>query len=582
MSAFTTSPGPLTRLRSLGLSFLLLGALPARAQAPVLTTFSPVRNALAAPRAANVALTFSQPISVATANNVRVFSAQRGGQLNRIGSGVVSGGGTNTLTFDPTTDFRPGETVRVTVPPTVQGTNGQATAGSVHQFTTAVGGTGTGTFVAPAVGAEVSVGPGPRSVVMGDVDGDGDLDLVAAIPDSTVSVRFNDGSGHFSGSVSLRVGVNAVDVVLGDIDGDGDLDLVTATENGTNSLSVRMNTGGGTFSSSTNVPVGGQPAAVMLADIDGDGDIDLLVANHDTDKVSVRVNDGLGNFSGTQDIVLSPRSQTPLAIVVGDMDGDGDLDLLTANYSAGLAIVCFNDGSGVFGIPIKIRVGGQPASLVVGDVDGDGDLDFVVSNATRKVDVQINNGSGVFTSGPSVNVGNVGSNFGIELGDLDADSDLDLVVTGLDSSKVVVLLNDGTGSFSSGTYVSVGNRPLGITLGDVDGDGDLDLLTANFSDNTVSVRLNGGTGPTGTAADAVASPPNVFRAYPTPASADATVHLTNAPANQSLTVLDAVGRRVAILPTDGTGAATLPAHTLAPGLYVVRTLAGRTARLVVE
>ena len=172
----------------------------------------------------------------------------------------------------------------------------------------------------------------------------------------------------------------------------------------------------------------------------------------------------------------------------------------------------------------------------------------------------------------------------LTLGDVDADGDLDVLVTYTDNDPiaphpggVAVCPNDGTGHFSRGQYMPVGRGPASTAMADLDGDGDLDLLTANTIDNSVSIRLNGGTGPTRLTAEVPAAA--AFNAYPTPAPATAPIRLTGAAAYQQLTLLDAVGRRRLLLPTDATGAATLPAGTLAPGLYLVRTPDGRTTRL---
>ena len=119
------------------LSGLLLGA---QAQ-PTVTSTSPARNATAAPRPSNVALTYSQPINSATAATVRVFSQQAGGR-KALTSASASG---NVLTLDPAQDFKPGETVFVTAPATVLGTGGTAAVPYVYQFTTQAG-VGPGTF----------------------------------------------------------------------------------------------------------------------------------------------------------------------------------------------------------------------------------------------------------------------------------------------------------------------------------------------------------------------------------------------------------------------------------------------------
>ena len=111
---------------------------------------------------------------------------------------------------------------------------------------------------------------------------------------------------------------------LRDIDGDGDLDLLSgASSYSVNTVSVRLNNGAGIFSGTQEVTVNGSPSSLATADVDGDGDLDLLTANPENNTVSIRLNNGLGTFSGTYYVTVAA---TPLSIDAADIDGDGDLD----------------------------------------------------------------------------------------------------------------------------------------------------------------------------------------------------------------------------------------------------------------
>ncbi|RZK49808.1 MAG: hypothetical protein EOO59_16240 [Hymenobacter sp.] len=131
-------------------------------------------------------------------------------------------------------------------------------------------------------------------MALGDVDGDGDLDLLATgYSDNLVSVRLNGGdatgtaSGVFSNGSDVRVGNNPIAVALGDLDGDGDLDLVTANSLGT-SASVRLNGGAGTFGGGSTLATTANPRNVVLGDVDGDGDLDVVLCG--SNVVSVQPN----------------------------------------------------------------------------------------------------------------------------------------------------------------------------------------------------------------------------------------------------------------------------------------------------
>ena len=492
------------------------------------TGLSPTRNQRNVAAASNVAVTLSQALqnTAATRGAVQVFSSQRGGQL-RDGARATTTLSGNTLTLDPANDFKPGETVFVTTTTAATGISALTlSSGKVHQFTVATDRSGQGVF---AGGTDPAIGTGPIGVAVGDVDGDGDLDFVTAngnvngtLTSSTVSVRLNGGdatgsnTGTFSNGSDLAMAGNPRSIALGDVDGDGDLDLVVANSNGAN-VSVRLN-GGDATGSNTGVFGGGSevstvalPRNVVLGDVDGDGDLDLVTANASGPTVSVRLNGG--DASGSNTGVFSNGSEVgvgnSITVALGDVDGDGDLDLVAANNSTtGTVSVRLNGGNasgsntGTFSNGSEVSIGSGPRGVALGDVDGDGDLDLLAANnADGTVSVRLNGGDGLgggtgtFSNGSDPAVGS--SPITMNLADVDGDGDLDLVTAnGIASGTVSVRLNGGnaagggTGVFSSGSTVTVGNTPRAVALGDVDGDGDLDLLAANASGTTVSVRLN--------------------------------------------------------------------------------------------
>ena len=424
---------------------------------------------------------------------------QRGGlRTGRSGTTTVNG---STVRFQPTFSWQPGETVQTVLTTTVQNSAGLfLSRPRVQQFTAATAG-GSGRF---APGSDVST-TFTESIATADLDGDGDLDLLTAqYHGNSVNVQFNNGAGQYAFSSSVVVGLalvsNPFSVSTADLDGDGDIDFVTANNDAVlHSASVRFNDGTGHFSGGSELFVGSNPVAVTTADVDGDGDLDVLVANSGpgSNSVSVRFNTGSGTFSGGSEAQVGPG---PQSIAMGDVDGDGDLDLLTTSYGTfgnppGTTVsVRLNNGSGTFAGTREVPVADRPFSIATADVDADGDLDFlsVSSAAVGLVNVRVNDGTGRFTNGPDVPVG--AYPHGVTTGDVDGDGDLDLLTanytTGTSGGGTVsVRLNDGSGGFTGGSEVPTATGPWCVVTGDVDGDGDLDLLTGNFP-GTTSVRLN--------------------------------------------------------------------------------------------
>ena len=480
---------------------------------PTIRALSPSANASTVSRSSSVTVTCNQPLNVASTAGLQVYSSLRGGQ--RIGASGNTSITDNTLSFLPSAyDWQPGETVQVSVTNRITATDGQMLAAPrVFQFTTATGGTGRGRLIPPAANPDPAVGASPGSVALGDVDGDSDLDVVTANINNSVSVRLNEGlhSGNFvspATGAELAVGSNPLQVLLADVDGDGDLDLLVLNANYglDGNVSVRLNNGQGTFTPSAITPSVGlsyNPGKMAVGDIDGDGDLDLLVGTRGS-TINVRINSGLNSGSFTPSAAM-PDVQvysSPACVALGDLDNDGDLDLVATNNDYSYVSVLLNRGlhSGTFpSVSSTPSVGTYPTSLALGDLDGDGDLDLLVGSGsgTNTASVLLNNGlhSASFVAGPGDVYADV-SPIHVALGDLDADGDLDAVTANTSSNNVSVRFNGGLKEFQFGGYdsdfnFSVAGRPAALALGDVDGDGDLDVVTANsFPGGTISVRLN--------------------------------------------------------------------------------------------
>ncbi|MHC4946173.1 MAG: FG-GAP repeat domain-containing protein, partial [Planctomycetota bacterium] len=314
-------------------------------------------------------------------------------------------------------------------------------------------------------------GTSTLDLVLGDLDQDGDLDIVEANLAEPTRVWINEfrTQGTFIDSGQVLGSGNTFSVALGDVDRDGDLDLVCGNVGAPNRLWLYDKATGEYFDSG-QFPGVGDAVSVELADVNHDGSPDLIAGNLGQPN-EIWFNDGAGTliYSGQ-----TWGSNNTMSIAVGDVNRDGNLDIIEGIHEKSNRL-WLNDknNKGTFIDSGAIPGKSSTTSLALVDVDGDGDLDLAEGNHEKPNRIMLNDGEGNFKfSGQKLGDGKTVS---LIFKDMDGDSDVDLVSGNLEEPNRV-WQNDGTGKFVDSGQVLGVNKTTRMAFGDLDCDGDLDIV----------------------------------------------------------------------------------------------------------
>ncbi len=316
------------------------------------------------------------------------------------------------------------------------------------------------------------------TIMLGDLDNDGDLDLVGN------KVFINDGNVNFKEAVSLSMLWG--DIALGDLNGDSFLDIIIAgsVEN-KRMVKIYLNNGRAGFSETKNSIIGVRDPTIKLFDADMDGDLDLFLVGYSEHRNITKLYLNQGNAVFVESFKTLFPEYGGATVAIGDLDSDGDSDIVMGNYET--LDIYNNNGDGEF-IKLKhTKIDPSCSYVVMSDIDNDGDNDLILSNAEtymNKLNIYLNNGSAVFTKVTPDEFAGMRIYY-IAVADINSDLNQDLIVYGNGCTKI--LINEGRLRFVEYALNSL-MRTEKIVFGDINGDSFIDMVA-----NGNKIYINKGT-----------------------------------------------------------------------------------------
>jgi hypothetical protein len=350
-------------------------------------------------------------------------------------------------------------------------------------------------------------GEKPYVALAGDLDGDDRTDLVVADElGDKIFVFINNGLAglrppatyEIGPRASFPIGVYPTGGALADFNHDGALDVVTADYHG-NAVSVLLNTGTGALGPSANYPTT-QPAEtsnLAVGDLNGDGNVDVVATNPLASSVSVLLGRADGTLAPAVNLPVGTGTSEPYSVAIADFDHDSRADVAIADSRRGRIVVRRGNGDGTFQPEVLYVVGGTaPYILISADIDRDGNADLVTANrGSDNVSVLRGRPDGTFQAAIVAGTGPMSGPYSVAVADFNLDSVPDLVTgdfattatfAGNDAS---VLIGRGDGSFDPPIIVP-GTPSYGVATGDFNADGKPDFAAVNFVYKTVTVNLS--------------------------------------------------------------------------------------------
>ncbi len=324
---------------------------------------------------------------------------------------------------------------------------------------------------------------GSKALTTADFNRDGFADLASVSYNGKLNILLGKGDGTFETS-SIDIGPEPLDVTVGDLNQDGKLDIVTVNSgelSGSPSVSVLFGNGDGTFNERITKSVGSGASSVQVGDLDGDGRLDIVTGNEGTNTVSILINSGNKTFQDQSTLTMGNAPIVSLA----DVNNDQILDLITSDADDETLSIRLGNGDGSFQARSTLSVGAGAYSIQTGDLNGDGRIDVVTADAfDGTLSILLGNADGTFqartTVAASTNIQK------ISLIDLTGDGILDILGANGVDANVSLWTGTGSGGFRAAQNFESGNNVQAAVAADIDEDGVLDLITGDEGDATIS------------------------------------------------------------------------------------------------
>jgi hypothetical protein len=301
-------------------------------------------------------------------------------------------------------------------------------------------------------------------------------------------------SARFEPRDRMAVGSGPNMLAAADLDTDGDVDLLVSEVLSKDGIHIFLNDGLGRFTTSDVLQVPGfeDPARFAVGDLDRDGNTDLVLVGESSANLIVLHGRGNGGFAAGE--VLGLESGTPVQVVAGDLNLDGFEDVVVAHLGSSDRLTVLQGGpTGGFQRERRVRAGRGIQSLALADLDADGDLDLATANEeTGGLAVLANGGDGRLEPAATLPTG--GRPETVVAADMNADGIADLVAVNQGTNEVSTFLGRGDLGYDAPVSCGIGDRPFIPALADLDGDGDLDLAVPGLFSDDVSILLNQGRG----------------------------------------------------------------------------------------